>query len=210
MVLLPQGRKILLIAASLFITTFSLVFFVASGDHGETSSQLKASVFESFFNHEKEAEAPAEALPSITLNSSGSIMSVSESFQKDFGYAAKDLISEPFFDLVTHEDLAAFAGEYASASSRGSISVNAGPYHLLSAHGTRLTLITFTPGHDSKGEKNMILTIKDISEAVTPGSAKDEAHADPKVTAPAPSTPSIHDLGEDTPAKNRIIVDRTS
>ncbi len=214
MVLLPQGRKILLIAASLFVTTFSLVFFVASGDHGETSSQLKASVFESFFNHEKEAEAPAEALPSVTLNSSGSIIRVSESFQEEFGYIAKDLISEPFFDLVMHDDLASFAGEYASASSHGSIVVNSGPYHILASHGTRLALITFTPGHEAGKEKSMTLTIKDISEVVTPNTtkdtAKDDSHVEPRESAPTPSPTTPHDLGEDTPTKNRIIVNRTT
>lgn len=201
MILLPQGRKILIIAASLFIATFSLALFVVSGAHPGNSSDLKVSVFEEFFHH-KESTSEHDAqkeLPALTLDASGIVLDVHASFEKDFGYSQYDLKGKPFFNLIDSEDLSLFASEYVKVVSSGSVAINNGPYHFIAADGTRrLILVTYSPAQDSKKHlKSMVLTIRDITESESNDSLK-----------PAKGK-AIKDLDEENAGKNKIIVEKT-
>lgn len=196
MILLPQGRKIALIAASLFVATFSLVFFVSSAPHGPEASHLKASVFQSFFEHEKSTETPESVVPSIVLDNSGHIVSVSDLFNSSFGYDHENLVGSPFFHLISPNDLAAFAGDYARIVSNGKIVVNEGPYHIMTKDSAaRLVLVTFTPSESGERGKVVTLTFKDISGSIRPKE---------KTPEEATSVPSVKTRNE----KNRIIVDK--
>ncbi len=194
MILLPQGRKIALIAASLFVATFSLVFFVSSAPHEPEASHLKASVFQSFFDHEKSIEAPESVVPSIVLDSSGHIVSVSDIFNSSFGYDRENLVGTPFFHLISPNDLTTFAGDYARVVSGGKIVVNEGPYRVVTKDSSvHLVLITFAPSESGERGKVVTLTFKDISGSVP-------SRKVPDGITPVPSVKTHNE-------KNRIIVD---
>ncbi len=201
MILLPQGRKIALIAASLFVATFSLVFFVSSAPQGLETSHLKASVFQSFFEHEKSAETPESDVPGIILDGSGHIVSVSDLFNTSFGYDHENLVGTPFFHLVSPDDLAVFAGDYARVVSSGKIAVNEGPYRVIAKdNSSHLVLATFTPSESGERGKVVTLTFKDISGSVQSKQKSEEAT----------SVPSVKNLQNSHGEKNRIIVDRVN
>ncbi len=203
MILLPQGRKILIIAASLFIATFSLVLFVVSGDQAGHSDSLKTSVFEEFLNHDAPATGEAaDAPPTVVLDAHGAILDTNEAFSRLLGYALKDLRGKSFFTVVASDDLPHFAGDYASASSSKKIVVNSGPYHMVADDETQhLVLITYSS--DSKsGQPVMTLVIKDIG-----GSANTKTTEPPKGKA----IKELDSKGSDSKKeKNRIIVEKTS
>lgn len=206
MILLPEGRKILMIAASLFIATFSLVLFVVSGDQPGHGANLKTSVFEDFFHHgaaPAEHEETSDVSPAITLDSHGAILDANETFEHDFGYTAKDLRGKSFFTVIASEDLPHFAGDYASAVSSKKIVINNGPYRLISHDDTaHLVLITYTPESSKSGQAVITLTLKDISPP------------DPKNGDKPSKGKAIKELDTQTKdgksEKNRIIVEKTS
>lgn len=203
MILLPQGRKILIIAASLFIATFSMVLFVVSGDQPGHGANLKTSLFEEFLNHDAAATGEtADEPPKITLDAHGAILDTNEAFSTHFGYALKDLRGKSFFTVITSEDLPHFAGDYSAAVSSKTIVVNSGPYHLVSDDNAQhLVLITYTP-HSKSGQSGITLTLKDISNSV-------DTKAGEKI--PKGKTIKEHETKKDegTREKNRIIVEKT-
>ncbi len=207
MILLPQGRTILLIATSLFIATFSVVLFLYGGaGEGADSSSLKTSLFEDFFSHGKEAENSGAhaiaSLPTITVDPSGVITLANESFLETYEYKHSDVRGKIFFSLVDPSDLTALAKDFSEAQSSGKIAVNAGPYHLLTASGAQhVVLVTFSPEKNTSGKRVIVLTIKDISESMEKGgNGAGES---------APKGKAIKEV-DDENGKNRIIVEKTS
>lgn len=213
MILIPQGRKILIIAASLFVATFSLLFFVMSGGDSVNNSHLKTSVFENFFHQESpesthESASSSETLPLVTLDASGIILDTNIRFEETIGYSSKDLKDKAFFHLVDADDLIKFAQDYADAVSSGKIMINNGPYHLIAADETKhLVLVTFA-SKDGKahGDRGITLTITDITESLHDQQGRGNTQEkSPKGTV-------IKDLGEkktDEKSGSKIIVDKT-
>ncbi len=203
MILLPQGRNILIIAASLFVATFSLVLFVmtdaGTGDHG---TSLKTSVFEDFFNHGDKVEGHDVAEPEVatlTVDATGLIQTMSHGFEVALGYELKDVKDKSVFTLVVADDLTHFAKDYGNAIKDGKIVVNSGPYRFMSENGDEhVVLITFTP--EKKGAMSLI--IKDITDSLSEkysGAAKGK------------SIKEHQDDQDDKASKTkRIIVEKTS
>jgi PAS domain S-box-containing protein len=201
MILLPQGRNILIIAASMFVATFSLVLFVmtdAGGSHD--GSSLKTSVFEEFFKHGEEAghEVAEKEVITLTVDAAGLIREANHGFQEALGYELKDIKDKTLFTLVVADDLTHFAKDYGDVMKDGKIVVNSGPYRFMSEDGSEhVVLVTFTPG--KKGA--MTLTFKDITESLE---KKDDG-------AGAAKGKSIKDHEDEKESKTRrIIVEKTS
>lgn len=206
MILLPQGRTILLIATSLFIATFSMVLFLFGGvQESADPASLKTSVLEDFFSHEESVnknERQAATLPSITVDPSGIIISAGETFLATYEYEHADVAGKVFFSLINPSDLTAIAKDFSAAGSSGKITVNAGPYHLLTASGAEhVVLITFSPEKNTSGKRVVVLTIKDISESIEKNDENDGVKG---IKGKA-----IKET-DDKNNKNRIIVEKTS
>lgn len=208
MILIPHGKKIALIAASLFVTTFSVVFFFAgsapSSENGLGKS-TQANVFADFFHPGGQFESyMKEDAPVVALDLSGNIIEINEKFSGDLGYASKDILSKNFFTLLSAEDLPVFASSFTGVSTSGKILVNAGPFHVMANDGTEhITLATFDlVKKEGSEDKLVVVTLKDITESLN----TDEKPAEKA----APKGKSIKELeGTDGPKENRIIVEKT-
>lgn len=201
MILIPHGKKIALIATSLFITTFSLVFFVAGGV-GE-QKDMQANVFADFFHPGGQFESYMEkAEPVAALDLSGTVIEVNEKFSETLGYGRKDIITKNFFSLLSVEDLPAFASDFSGTSTSGKILVNAGPFHIMTNDGNEhVVLATLDLIKKEEGtEKMVVITIKDITESID---------KDKKPSSGASQGKTIKELDTAKPDENRIIVEKT-
>lgn len=202
MILIPHGKKIALIATSLFITTFSLVFFFAGSPSGEHQN-LQANVLADFFHQSEEAVSSGEKEePVAALNLSGNVIEINTAFSEAFGYNAQDVSMKNFFTLLLAEDLPTFASDFSNVSTSGKILVNAGPFHLMSSDAKEhVVLVTLDLIKREGGEnKVVIVTIKDITESID---------NDKKPDSVAPQGKSIKELDTTDSSKNRIIVEKT-
>ncbi|MCX6734138.1 MAG: PAS domain S-box protein [Candidatus Peregrinibacteria bacterium] len=202
MILIPHGRKIALIATSLFITTFSLVFFFAGSPSGK-SGDLQANVLADFFHSSGETTSSVEKEGVVAaLDLSGNVVEINTAFSEAFGYSAKDVSMKNFFTLLLADDLPTFASDFSGVSTSGKILVNAGPFHLMSSDGKEhIVLVTLDLVKREGGEnKVVIVTIKDITESLDKGKKPDSV---------APQGKSIKELDTTDSSKNRIIVEKT-
>ena len=202
MILIPHGKKIALIATSLFITTFSLVFFFAGGV-GEQKN-MQANVFADFFHPGGQFESYMEKPePVAALDLSGVVIEVNERFSETLGYNSKDIVTKNFFTLLSAEDLPAFASDFSGISTSGKILVNAGPFHIMASDGKEHVVLTTLDliKKEEGSEKMVVVTIKDITESIS---------KDKNPSSGASQGKTIKEL--DTTAKpdeNRIIVEKT-
>lgn len=207
MILIPHGKKIALIATSLFVTTLSLVFFFVGGSEGHQN--LQANIFAEFFHKGgafvsyMEKDAPVAA-----LDLSGSVIEVNEKFTLTLGYQSRDVVMKNFFSLLSAEDLPAFAADFSSVSTSGKVLVHSGPYHLMASDGKEhVVLATFDLVRQEGGSgKMMVVTLKDITESLE----KDKNIKSGSGSTGGSTGKPIKDLeGEKDEDENRIIVEKT-
>ncbi len=201
MILIPHGKKIALIATSLFITTFSLVFFVAGG-HGEQKN-IQANVFADFFHPGGQyASYMEKPEPVAALDLSGVVIEVNEKFSEALGYDSKDIVTKNFFTLLSAADLPAFASDFSGISTSGKILVNAGPFHIMASDGKEHVVLTTLDliKKEEGPEKMVVVTIKDITESI---------NKDKKPSSGASQGKTIKELDTAKPDENRIIVEKT-
>lgn len=203
MIIIPQARRIALIATSLFITTFSLVLFVVGGQelpHGT----LEANTFGNFSQLGEQAKNTKSYmegdLPVISLDSAGKVLDVNSAFEKSFGYIGKDVASKSFYSFLDADDFSTFASDLSAITTTEKILVNAGPFHLNANDGKdHVVLVTFTiVTSENQKEKITVLSIKDISDSLN--GAKTDGSSGGK---------SIKELDDTPTGKNRIIVEKT-
>lgn len=202
MILIPHGKKIALIATSLFITTFSLVFFFAGGSSGEQKN-MEANVFADFFHQGGQFESSTEKTePVVALNLSGVVIQVNEKFSEALGYEGKDIVTKNFFTLLSAEDLPVFASDFSGISTNGKILVNAGPFHIMASDGKEHVVLATLDLVKQEGsvDKLVVVTIKDITESL-------DKNKKPNTGAPQGKT--IKELDPAKPDENRIIVEKT-
>lgn len=203
MIIIPQARRIALIATSLFITTFSLVLFVVGGQE-LTHGTLAANTFGNFSESGEQAKNAKSYMegdfPVIALDSAGKVVNANSAFEKSFGYIEKDVASKSFYSFLGADDFSTFASDLSTVMTTEKILVNAGPFHLNANDGkSHIVLVTFTVvTSENQKEKITVLTIKDISDSLN--GAKNDGSSGGK---------AIKDLDDTPTAKNRIIVEKT-
>lgn len=204
MILIPHGKKIALIATSLFVTTLSLVFFFVGG--GEGHQNLQANVFAEFFHNGgafvsyMEKDAPVAA-----LDLSGSVIEINQKFTATLGYQSRDVVMKNFFSLLSAEDLPAFAADFSSVSTSGKVLVHSGPYHLMANDGKEhVVLATFDLVRQEGGSgKMVVVTLKDITESL-------DKNIKPSSSGGGSTGKPIKNLdSEKKDDENRIIVEKT-
>lgn len=201
MILIPHGKKIALIATSLFITTFSLVFFFAGGSG--SSGNLEANVFADFFHQGGQFESSTEKTePVAALDLSGVVIKINEKFSEALGYDSKDIVTKNFFTLLSAEDLPVFASDFSGISTNEKILVNAGPFHIMASDGKEHVVLATLDliKQEGSGNKIVVVTIKDITESLD---------KDKKPNTSTPQGKTIKELDPAKPDENRIIVEKT-
>jgi len=202
MIILPQGKKIVIIAVSLFITTFSTVLYFMGGAEYQTGSAAKTSVLESFFKHEDQFKSSMEQKGSaLAVTSSGGIVDGNGAFVEDFDYEIRDLTGKSIFTLVNPENLPEFAQSLATITKDGKVIVNSGPYHFMGSDGSdHVVLVSFSLVKNRSGsEKVILLVFKDITDSLDGGGKKDSK----------PAGKTIKDSKDLKEGEKRIIVEKT-
>lgn len=201
MIVIPQGKKIVIIAVSLFVTTFSTVLYFIDGDH-QGAESAKTSVLESFFKHEDQYSTYLEQKePVLAVTSSGEIVDGNDAFVERFDYEIRDLVSKSLFTLINPSDLPEFVSSLTTIGKDGKVIVNDGPYRFMGSDGRdHVVLVSFSLVKNGGGsEKVILLVFKDITDSLDAGDAKDSKS----------SGKTIKDTKDSKEGEKRIIVEKT-
>ena len=209
MIVIPQGKKIVIIALSLFVATFSSVLYFIGGDDPKAlHDSAKTSVLENYFHHTEEIESllPKDS-EALVITSDGDFIDANENFQKNFQYTLQDLVHKKIYTMIAPHELGRFTTSLVNIMKDGKIIVNDGPYHLMNGVGEdHIVLITFTTAKVPNGKQHIVLSLKDITNTLN---EKGENEGD---TLSKPQGKTIKDL-EDQPDKKknikRVIVEKT-
>ncbi len=210
MILIPHGKKIALIAISLFITTFSVVLFFAGSEHNPevmVEKNLQTNIFADFFHPGGKFESYMNKdAPVVALDLSGNVIEINTKFSEDFGFVSKEIAEKNFFTLLSADDLPVFASSFSGVSTSGKMLVNAGPFHIMAADGKEhIVLATFDLAKQETSQNKMVVvTLKDITESLIEKGGKPASKS-------APRGKSIKELNpsDDESDKNRVIVEKT-
>ncbi len=189
MALISQNKKIIFAAGFVFLMSFAtMVFFLDNqGEglgHGKTDvMHVEENTTSSEETEESEFRAVTEGSedPLVVINTEGKITYNSE----DFGRMLEtgSLKGQLLFDYINAKDLAKFVSVHSKLISGGEKKEGIGPYKMLRGDEEILVIFNAYPVMDGKKLKEIVFTVRDLSDEV-------ESIQEGTVDEPAPSAPA--------------------